>query len=83
MEVVHDGAAQMAKDEPEHGLENFLGCRRHAGRVSQAGMESRIIVLEASDTTAKCPDWRKSPTQDPGTKTEPGAPSAFLCFECG
>jgi hypothetical protein len=44
MEVVHDGAAQMAEHEPEHGLENFFGCRRHAGRVSQVGMGSRIIV---------------------------------------
>lgn len=26
VEVVHDGAAQMAEDEPEHCLENFLGC---------------------------------------------------------
>jgi hypothetical protein len=47
MEVVHDGAAQMAEHEPEHGLENFLGCRRHGGRVSQAGMASRIIVNDA------------------------------------
>lgn len=44
MEVVHDGAAQMPEDEPEHGLENFLGCWRHAGRVSQLGIPSRIIV---------------------------------------
>jgi hypothetical protein len=27
MEVLHDGAAQMAEHEPEDGLENFLGCR--------------------------------------------------------
>jgi hypothetical protein len=27
MEVVHDGAAQMAEHEPEHSLENFFGCR--------------------------------------------------------
>jgi len=27
MEVMHDGAAQVAEDEPEYGLENFLGCR--------------------------------------------------------
>ena len=27
VEVVHDGAAQMAEHEPEHGLENFFGCR--------------------------------------------------------
>ena len=27
MKVVHDGAAQMAEDEPEHSLENFFGCR--------------------------------------------------------
>jgi len=27
VEVVHDGAAQMAEDEPEHGLEDFFGCR--------------------------------------------------------
>src|SRR5216683_4761899 len=47
MEVVHDGAAQMAEHEPEHGLENFFGCRRHAGRVSQVGMGSRIIVNDA------------------------------------
>ncbi len=47
MEVVHDGAAQMAEHEPEHGLENFLGCRRHAGRVSQVGVASRIIVNDA------------------------------------
>jgi hypothetical protein len=47
MEVVHDGAAQVAEHEPEHGLENFLGCRRHAGRVSQAGVASRIIVNDA------------------------------------
>src|SRR6202008_843222 len=26
MEVVHDGAAQMAEHEPEDCLENFLGC---------------------------------------------------------
>ena len=26
MEVVHDGATQMAEDEPEYGLEDFLGC---------------------------------------------------------
>jgi hypothetical protein len=25
VEVVHDGAAQMAEDEPEYGLEDFLG----------------------------------------------------------
>lgn len=35
--VVHDGAAEMAEHEPEDGEENFLGCRGHAGRVSQAG----------------------------------------------
>ena len=40
---MHDGAAQMAEHEPEHGLENFFGCWRHAGRVSQVGMASRII----------------------------------------
>ena len=44
MEVVHDGATQMAEHEPEDGLEDFLGCRRHAGRVSQVGTGSRIIV---------------------------------------
>jgi len=43
MEVVHDGAAQMAEHEPEYGLEDFLGSRRHAGRVSQVGIGSRII----------------------------------------
>ena len=47
MEVVHDGATQMAEHEPEYGLKNFLSCRRHAGRVSQVGMGSRIIVNEA------------------------------------
>lgn len=47
MEVVDGGAAQMAEHKPEHGLENFLGCRRHAGRVSQAGTGSRIIVNDA------------------------------------
>jgi hypothetical protein len=49
MEVVHDGAAQMAEHEPEDGLENFFGCRRHAGRVSQVGMGSRKIVRGESD----------------------------------
>lgn len=44
VEVVHDGAAQMAEHEPEDGLENFLGCRRHAGRVSHAGTESRARI---------------------------------------
>lgn len=43
VEVVHDCAAQMAEHEPEDGQENFLGCRRHAGRVSRMGMGSRII----------------------------------------
>lgn len=47
MEVMHDGAAQMAEHEPEDGLEHFLGCRRHAGRVSQVGVASRIIVDDA------------------------------------
>ena len=47
MEVVHHGAAQMAEHEPEDCLENFLGCRRHAGRVSQVGIASRIIVNDA------------------------------------
>ena len=50
VEVVHDGAAQMAEDEPEHGLENFFGCRRHAGRVSQVGIGSRVIVDGAGGT---------------------------------
>ena len=27
VQVVHDGAAQMAKHEPEDCLENFFGCR--------------------------------------------------------
>jgi hypothetical protein len=44
MEVMHDGAAQMAEHEPEDGLEDFLGCRRHAGRVSEGKIESRKIV---------------------------------------
>lgn len=43
VEVVHDGTAQMAEHEPEDSLENFFGCRGHAGRVSHAGTESRII----------------------------------------
>jgi hypothetical protein len=47
MEVVHDGAAQMAEHEPEGGLENFFVCRRHAGRVSQAVVASRIIVNDS------------------------------------
>ncbi len=47
MEVVHHGAAQVAEHEPEDGLENFLGCWRHAGRVSQVGIVSRIIVNDA------------------------------------
>jgi hypothetical protein len=50
VEVVHDGAAQMAEHEPEHGLENFFGCRRHAGRVPQVRMRSRIIVRGAGGT---------------------------------
>jgi hypothetical protein len=53
VEVVHDGAAQVAEHEPEHGLENFLGRRRHAGRVSQLGMGSRKIVREANVEAAK------------------------------
>jgi len=40
MEVVHDGAAQMAAHEPEDRLENFFGCRRHAGRLSPVGTGS-------------------------------------------
>jgi len=44
MEVVHDGAAQMAEDEPEYSLEDFLGCRRHAGRISQARLASRTFA---------------------------------------
>ncbi len=47
MEVMHDGAAQVAEHEPEDCLENFFGCRRHAGRISQVGMASRIIVNDA------------------------------------
>ena len=43
-EMMRDSAAQMAEDEPEHGLESFFGCGRHAGRVSQVGKGSRIIV---------------------------------------
>src|SRR5690242_2295410 len=63
MEMVHDGAAQVAEHEPEDGLENFFGCRRHAGRVSRKGMESRIIAE------------KKSQTQDPGTThRNPGHP---------
>ena len=50
MEVVHDGATQMAEHEPEDGLEDFLGCRRHAGRVSQVAAGSRIIVNGAGGT---------------------------------
>jgi len=50
MEVVHDGAAQMAEHEPEDGLEDFFGCRRHPGRVSQVGVGSRIIVRRAGGT---------------------------------
>jgi len=47
MEVVHGGAAQVAEHEPEDGLENFFGCRRHGGRVSQVRTGSRIIVNDA------------------------------------
>ena len=47
MEVMHDGAAQVAEHEPEDCLENFFGCRRHAGRISQVGITSRIIVNDA------------------------------------
>jgi hypothetical protein len=50
VEVVHDGATQVAEDEPENGLEDFFGCRRHPGRVSQVGMASRIIMNGAGDT---------------------------------
>ena len=72
VEVVHDGAAQMAEDEPEHGLESFLGCGRHAERVSQVGIASTKIVRgERHDL---CPDWKKNPTQDPDTKPSLGYP---------
>jgi hypothetical protein len=47
MKMVHDSAVQMVEHEPEHCSENFLGCRRHAGRVSQVGMGSRIILDES------------------------------------
>ena len=65
MEVVHDGAAQMAEDEPEHGLENFLGCRRHAGRVSQVGGGSRIIVCRAGGTAILRDEEKKGQNPHP------------------
>ena len=75
VEVVHDGAAQMAEHEPEDGLENFLGCGRHAGRVSQLGIASRKIVRGESD--GLCRDGRKVQPKTQAQKPSLGHPPPF------
>jgi len=52
MEVVYDGAAQVAEHEPENGLEDFFGCWRHAERVSQLDKGSRIIGVNVAGGAA-------------------------------
>jgi len=77
MEMVHDGAAQMAEDEPEHRLENFLGCRRHAGRVSQAYLGSRIIVNGPGGTTILLHEEKIRSKPAPLNTTRVRHPKAF------
>jgi hypothetical protein len=68
MDVVHDGAAQMSEHEPENGLQNFLSCRRHAGRVSQVGKGSRVFVNGAGGVPILRREGKKSQNPHPESR---------------